>query len=121
MASASPIISMTKLMEDDDPHQVARLLLNIFERTSNPVFQRAAHVLLSEPPGRPAIDDTVALTEALALIETGQAKSPRAAFMAVAKSISGPKHARSTAERLRRKAQRQKEFCHILFRGIGGA
>ncbi|KFG71041.1 hypothetical protein [Microvirga sp. BSC39] len=91
---------------------LAGVLEDLCEPTGDRDFARAGRDLYQQPAGRPAVDDSKAIEEALFLFEQGEAPTLNNAFMRVAGRLVGysdRRRMRSTAERLRKKyAQMQK-------------
>jgi hypothetical protein len=73
------------------------------EASGDPDLLRASRAVRQYSPGRPAIDDTLALEEVQWLVESGKAKTVNQALTRVAQSIAGYQNIRSVAERLRQK------------------
>lgn len=82
---------------------VCLVLDELAARTGEPALRRAANALRQESPGRRALNDRRAIAEAESLFACGKAKTMRAAFTMVARTIRGPARTSSIAERLRRK------------------
>ena len=95
--------SLAALLAQSSPAIVQEAL----ERTGDPILQRAARAIAWPSGGRPPADDRAALEEARWQVENGFARSMHAAFLRLAKSL-GRRNPKAYAERLRRKAKRQK-------------
>lgn len=92
------------------PAEVARELDRLAESSGNAAFRRAARALRQQDlAGRPAINDALAIEEALRLFRNGEARTMNAAFRQVARAIEGFSEPRSVVERLRRKWRAKKE------------
>lgn len=88
---------------------VARELERLAEASGDAAFRRAARALRQQDrTGRPAINDSHAIKEALDLFRNGEARSMNDAFRKVARAIQGYSEPRSVAERLRRKWRAKK-------------
>lgn len=78
-------------------------LRQLAEVTDDPRLKRAVRMLDKPVGGRPAVHDARLITDALHLIETGEAPNLNQALLRVARTVSGRQSEKSIAERLRRK------------------
>lgn len=83
--------------------EAAEALQSMAEETGDKAYARAARTLHQLTGGRPPIDDSKAIAEAVNLYETGAVPSMNRAFGRVARGLNPYGNRRATAERLRRK------------------
>lgn len=88
---------------------VEEALQALADLTDDKSYARAARSLNQLTGGRPAIDDSMAIAEAVNLYETGMVSSMNRAFDRVARGLNPYGNRRSTAERLRRKCPPMKK------------
>jgi hypothetical protein len=92
------------------PEAVAAELEQLADRTGDPAYRRAARSLCQQQSrGRPAVDDTEAIAEALAIFEAGQARTLNSALRQVARTMAPREQVDGIAERLRRKIVKAKK------------
>jgi len=79
------------------------ILRDLAELSGEPAFLRAANALRQIPAGRPALNDTKLIEEAIWLFNQGRVKSMNQALQKVARTVADEEDVRAVAERLRRK------------------
>ncbi|PVE26435.1 hypothetical protein DC522_01340 [Microvirga sp. KLBC 81] len=93
-------------------HDLSEALQTLAKKTGDAACARAARAMNQQSPGRPAMNDTKAIEEALDLFEQGEARSLSQALYRVARRLNpygDRKSWRSIAERLRRKYAKTKK------------
>jgi len=101
---ATPSDAKPLAFERDD---VAAFLDHLFRMKGDPAYLRASRSLFQLPPGATPIDDSYALEEIQAILASGGEKTLWAACMRVAKARCRGQNPRSTAERYRRKCEKE--------------
>lgn len=92
------------------PEAIAAELERLAVVTGDPAYRRAARSLCQQQSrGRPPIDDAAAIDEALALLESGGARSLNQALRFVARTMGTRGEVDGIAERLRRKIVKAKK------------
>ena len=86
-----------------DPAQASRLLLAAAQINSDVRYRHAAGILRGRPAGRRARDDSTAVRQVAALLESGTAGSPEQAARFVARTLDGECSTDAASVRIARK------------------